>query len=369
MIEQHWGESSDFSIGLEEEVMILDAETLAPAPAVRTLLAGAEGWRLPGRLKTELHASVVELNTDVCASVPEATAALGELRRAAAAIAEESGLRIAAAGAHPLARAEELEIADERRYEKMVAFAGVTARRQGVNGLHVHVGMPSADACIAALESVLPWLPVVLALSANSPYFAGDETGLASNRAEILAQLPRSGAPPRFDTYAEWEALVERLGRLGLARDYTAIWWDARPHPRFGTLEVRMPDQPTALALTGAFAALVQALCAAALDGGPPPRDPAARALYQENRWAASRLGPRARLVHPDEERLAPASELGAELLERLAPVARPLGGDELLAALDPSMCEAERQVAVGRERGLEAVCADLVERSVASPS
>jgi carboxylate-amine ligase len=369
VIEQHWGESSAFSIGLEEEVMILDAETLAPVPAVQTLLAGAEGRRLPGRLKTELHASVVELNTDVCASVPEAVAALGELRRAAAAIAESEGLRIAAAGAHPVARAEELEIADERRYRKMVAFAGVTARRQGVNGLHIHVGMPSGDACIAALESILPWLPLVLALSANSPYLAGAETGLASNRAEILAQLPRSGAPPPFRSYADWEELVERLARLGLTRDYTAIWWDVRPHPRFGTLEVRMPDQPTALALTGALAALVQALCAAALDGGLSRRDPAARTLYQENRWAASRLGPRARLVHPDEERIATASELGAELLERLAPVARRLGVEEPLTALDPATCEAERQVAVGRERGLDAVCADLVRRSVALPA
>jgi carboxylate-amine ligase len=332
------------------------------------LIAGAEGRRLPGRLKTELHASVVELNTDVCESVPEAVAALAELRAAAAAIAEANGLRIAAAGAHPVARAEELEIASERRYEKMVAFAGVTARRQGVNGLHVHVGMPSADACFTALEGVLPWLPLVLALSANSPYLAGEATGLASNRAVILAQLPRSGAPPLFAGYADWEALVERLGRLGLTRDYTAIWWDVRPHPRFGTLEVRIPDQPTALALTGALAALVQALCAAALDGGPPRRDPAGRALYQENRWAASRLGPRAGLVHPDEERLAPASELGVELLERLRPVARSLGAESRLAALDPSTCEADRQVEVGREQGLGALCADLVRRSVASP-
>jgi carboxylate-amine ligase len=367
VIEAHWGESSPFSIGLEEEIMILDAETLMPAPEVATLLAGAEDRELPGRLKTELHASVVELNTDVCASVPEGAAALGALRRAAAEIAAEHGLRIAAAGAHPVARAEELEIVPERRYKQMVGFAGVTARRQGVNGLHVHVGMPSADACFAALESILPWLPVVLALSANSPYGEGEETGMASSRAEILALLPRSGAPPPLASYAEWESLVDRLVRLGLTRDYTALWWDVRPHPRFGTLEVRMPDQPTALQATAGLAALLQALCAAALDGPSRDGDAAGRAVYQENRWAASRLGPRARLVHPDEERVVEASELAAELLERLEPLAARLGSEQELRALDPSTCEGDLQVAVGRERGLEAVCADLVERSLAS--
>jgi glutamate---cysteine ligase / carboxylate-amine ligase len=369
VIESHWGESSPFSIGLEEEIMILDAQTLMPAPRVGKLVAGAEGRELPGRLKTELHASVVELNTNVCASVPEAAAALAVLRRAAAEIASEHGLRIAAAGAHPVVPAEELEIVPEPRYKQMVGFAGVTARRQGVNGLHVHVGMPSADACFAALESILPWLPVVLALSANSPYRAGEETGMASSRAETLALLPRSGAPPALASYAEWEALVDRLVRLGLTRDYTALWWDVRPHPRFGTLEVRMPDQPTLLRTTAALAALLQALCASALDGPSRNGDAAGRAIYKENRWAASRLGPRARLVHPDEERVAEASELAAELLERLEPVAAHLGSEQELRALDPSTCEADLQVVVGREHGLPALCADLVERSLASPA
>ena len=361
-MEGRWGTSSPFSIGLEEEIMILDAETLAPAPAVGTLLAGAEGLELPGRLKTELHASVVELNTNVCESVPEAVTALGELRRAAAEIAGSNGLRTAAAGAHPVAPALELEVVPEERYDKMVAFAGVTARRQGVNGLHVHVGMPSAEACFAAQEWILPWLPLVLALSANSPYVAGEETGMLSSRAEVLAQLPRSGAPPALASYAEWEELVARLVRLGLMRDYTALWWDVRPHPRFGTIEVRVPDQPTALARTGAFAALLRGLCVAALEAGPREHDAAGRAIYQENRWAAARLGPGARLVHPEEERLVEAAELARELIARL-------GSPPELAELELDACEAHRQLEIGREQGLVAVCADLVERSVASPA
>ena len=160
-------------------------------------------------------------------------------------LAEERGLRLAAAGSHPTSRPEDEEIADEARYAEFVDYAGVSARRQGVSGLHVHVGMPSAEACFHALEGVLPWLPVVLALSANSPYLAGQETGMQSNRAEVLAQLPRSGAPPAFASYEDWEAFVDAFARLGIGADYTRFWWDIRPHPTFGTLEVRMPDQPT----------------------------------------------------------------------------------------------------------------------------
>src|SRR5437764_13161496 len=291
MIEQRFGGSSPWSVGIEEEVMILDAGTFAPAAAVETLVREASGKDLPGRLKTELFAWVVELNTNVCGSVPEAVESIGGLRTGANEIAQQHGLRIAAGGSHPIVRPEEQEIAPDQRYLEFVEYAGISALRQGVNGLHVHVGMPSAEACMRVLEDVLPWLPLVLALSANSPYLRGEETGLASNRAEILAQLPRHGAPPAFASYADWEAFVDRFVRLGLADDYTRFWWDVRPHPSFGTLEIRMPDQPTELQLTGAFAALIQALCVAVLERPRPPLDPPARGIYAQNRSAALRLG------------------------------------------------------------------------------
>jgi carboxylate-amine ligase len=216
-----------------------------------------------------------------------------------------------------------------------------------------------------ALEGVLPWLPVVLALSANSPYLAGEETGLASKRAEVLALLPRATAPPVFTSYAEWEAFVERYVRLGLADGYTRFWWDARPHPSLGTLEIRSADQPTAPELSAAFAALLQALCATMVDGPPPAA--ANRGDYAQNRWAALRFGPRAELVHPKGDRLAKVPELLAELLELVEPAVRELGTEELLSALTPSRCEGDRQLEIGRERGLEAVAADLAERTVRS--
>jgi glutamate---cysteine ligase / carboxylate-amine ligase len=342
--EQAFGESEPLSIGVEEEVMLLDGDSLAPAPAVRELLADAEGEELPGRFKTELHASVVELNTNVCATVDEAVASIAAMRETAARLLERRGLRLAAAGSHPFAEPEDLDIVDEERYREFVGYAGVTARRQGVSGIHVHVGMPSAAACFQTLETILPWLPFVLALSANSPYLAGKATGLASNRAEILAQLPRSGAPPVFEGYEAWEGWVDRFIATGLASDYTQFWWDVRPHPRFGTLEIRMPDQPTALETSAALIQLIRDLCAWALEH--PAAEPADRGIFQQNRWAAARFGPAAELIHDGALVRVP------ELFERL-PFDPP--------ALDPSACEADRQLACGDAR---AACADIVERT-----
>jgi glutamate---cysteine ligase / carboxylate-amine ligase len=365
VIEQHFGESAPWSLGVEEEVMILDAETLALTPGVEVLVAWAKGRELPGVLKMELLASMVELATHVCASANEAVEALTELRLGAADAAGENGLAIAAAGTHAFSTPTAQQIAPDPRYLEFVGYAGISARRQAVCGLHVHVGMPGPEECMAALEGVLPWLPVVLALSANSPFLGGEETGLASSRAEVLAQLPRAAAPPAFDSYAAWEAFVERFVRLGLADGYTRFWWDIRPHPRFGTLEIRAPDQPTAVELTAAFAALLQALCATVVQG-PPPR-PAQRGDYAQNRWAALRFGPRADLIHPDGERLVPVPELAGELLELVGPAARELGTEELLRAIDPTRCEGDRQLEVARAESLEAVCADVAARTIRS--
>ena len=346
--------------------MILDEETLLLSPAVETLIAGAAERELPGTLKTELFASVVELTTNICDSVAEAGEALRALRAGADAIAREHELRIAATGTHPVSPPELEEIAPDPRYHEFVDYAGISARRQGVSGIHVHVGMPDADACFRALDNVLPWLPLVLALSANSPYLAGGESGHLSVRALVLAELPRAAAPPPFGSYEEWERFVERYVELGLADGYTRFWWDVRPHPAFGTLEIRVADQPTEVELTVAFTALLQALCAAAVEW--PVRDGAGvRGDYAQNRWAALHCGPAAELVHPDGDRLVAVPELAEELLALVRDHAADLGTLELLARIDPTRCEAERQLELGRRQGLEAVCADLAARTVGS--
>jgi carboxylate-amine ligase len=336
VIERHFGESAPLSLGVEEEVMILDAETLEPAAAVGVLVRGAESLDLPGTLKTELHAHVVELTTDICADVDEAVAALRELRVAADRIARDNGLVIAAAGAHPTAALSSLPVMQEARYLEMIQRLGYVAKRQGVNGLHVHVGVENADQCWERLEAVLPWLPVVLALSVNSPFVEGRSTGMLSNRASILAELPRGGAPPSFDGYDAWEAWVERLVRLGVMPDYTRVWWDARPHPRLGTLEIRVADQPTALARVQLIVQVVRDLVAHA------PASDAPRADYLQNRWSASRSGLDALLLHPDGKQAVSARDLARELL-----------------GAEPPEPEALAQLAA------ENVAADLVARTV----
>jgi carboxylate-amine ligase len=339
VIPQAFGQSPQWSVGIEEELFVLDAETLEPLPFPPEAFA-------PPRIKPELFASVVELNTGICESVEAAVTELAELRSEAKERAAAAGLALAAAGTWPTAVSEEQPITENEGYRRFIEYAGSSARRQYCSGLHVHVGMESAEACMAALEEVLRWLPVVLAASANSPYVAGRESGLASARAEILALLPRSAAPPAFASYEEWEAFAERLLELGLADSYTRIWWDVRPHPRFGTLEVRMADQPTSLEATAALAGLIHALVSTARPAGA-----ADRGIYAENRWAAARFGREARLVHPSGDRLATIPEL----LDELA--ARSGGAVGAVQGLD----QAGRQLALGRSEGLRSVCERLV--------
>jgi glutamate---cysteine ligase / carboxylate-amine ligase len=351
LIEQHFDRA--LTVGVEEELWILDGETLELVAGVQQLLAGVEGRTLPGILKTELHASVVEVTNEVADSADEAVDRIAALRRAAAEVAQANGLLVAASGSYPTSRPDRQEIAPEERYREFVEYAGPSARRQGVSGLHVHVGMPSADDCFRVMDTILPWLPLVLALSANSPYFAGEETGMLSVRAEVLGFLPRAGAPPPVRSYAEWEAFVERMVATGLASTYTSFWWDVRLHPQFGTLEIRAPDQPTSLERTRVFVRLLHELCAWALDAPSRPYDPAERGIYAQNRWAASRFGPHGKLIHPDRAEALTVAELLREL---------PVAAD----GFDGESCEADRQLEVGRADGLRAVCADLVERSVA---
>jgi glutamate---cysteine ligase / carboxylate-amine ligase len=340
VIPHAFGQSEPWSVGIEEELFVLEVGSLSPAPFPPSELDGV-------RLKQELFASVVELNTGVCRSVEGATRELATLRTVARERAAEAGLVLAACGTWPTALPEEQAITEDEGFRRFVEYAGPSARRQYCSGLHIHVGVASPEACMEALEAVLPWLPLVLAVSANSPYVGGRETGLASARAEILSLLPRSGAPPIFDSYAEWEAFAERLLALGLADEYTRIWWDVRPHPRFGTLEVRMPDQPTRLEDTAALAGLVHALVRSS-EAGPA----ADRGAYAENRWAAFRFGREARLIHPDGTRLAPVPELLDELAGRVG-----------AAVVDPvrELDQAGEQVRLGRAEGLVSLCQRLV--------
>ena len=330
--------------------MLVDAETLAQQPLSSEVIPRVRAER--GLVKHELFESIVELNSGICASPDDALEVIRALRGGTADAAREIGCTIAAAGSHPTDVASEQAIADEPHYREFVDYAGPTARRQGVQGLHVHVGMPDAETCLRVMEWVIPWLPLLLALSANSPWFEGERSGLLSTRAEILGLLPRHGAPPRFESWSEWERLIKRFCDSGLIDNYGAIHWDIRPHPRFGTLEVRMPDQPTDVVRTGAFVALVHALAAWALEQPPPPEAAGDRAVFDQNRWAASRFGPRAEFIHPERDGPAVSTaDLYAELVQRV-------GADPL----DATSCEADVQLAFDDPH---AAAVDIVRRSL----
>jgi carboxylate-amine ligase len=326
------GFGRSLTLGVEEELLLVDESTLALASGVSRILP-----ERTKRLKTELFECLIETTTPVCESAAEALAELTALRRDVVARAASQGLRIHAAAMHPFSRGIDQEIVPEPRYLKMKAEVGPAIFRQVVCGLHVHVGMPDEAACLRGLEGVLRWLPEVLALSANSPYRDGEESGLRSSRAGRLGELPRAAAPPVFETWADWEQLTA-------GRDYTRMWWDVRPHPRLGTLEVRIADQQTDVGRSAAFAALLQALAAEAIESSPAVVD---REEYAERRLAAAR------------GTLAPGDLAGAA-----EPAARRLGTWELVRDLLDAPAEAERQLAVGRADGVLAVAADVVERT-----
>jgi len=320
------------TLGVEEELLLLDAATLAPVPAVEEVVP-----ERTERLKTELFACIVETTTEICETADEALEQLRALREDVRGRAAAHGLVVAGSGTHPFARPEEQEIVDEPRYREMVAKLGPVAHGQLVCGLHVHVGMASPEACLRALEGVLPHLPVILGLSANSPYLAGEANGELSRRAGRLAQLPRADAPPSFSSWADWDAFAA-------GRDYTRSWWDVRPHPQLGTLEVRIADQQTDVRRSAGIAAIVQALALVAAEREQPFAD---RALYLQRRAEGARAP-------------LPADGLAALVEER----ARALGSWELAAPVLADAPEAGRQLEIGRAGDLVSVTADLVARS-----
>ena len=328
------GFGRELTVGVEEELFLVDAETLATLPLFSSVVPE------PGpRLKPELFECIIEITTPVC---EDASGVLAELQRLRAEVAERArphGATILAAGTHPTALGEGQPIVPEQRYLDLAAGLGARVHRQLVCGLHVHVGMRDEESCLTALEGVLPRLPVLLSLSANSPFIEGEDSGARSARAGRLAELPRGGPPPVLRSWSVWESVA--------GPDYTRWHWDVRPHPRFGTLEVRIPDQQTDVRRSAAFAALVQALVLAVADTAVEPCD---RRRYLERRAAAAAAA-------PDPAELAALAAL-------VEPAARELGSWDVVEALLAAPPGAERQL----ELGPAAAVRDLAEPSLAWP-
>jgi len=219
-----FGQSAPFSIGVEEELFLVDSETLEPVPLAAVVVPE------PGpRIKHELFAGVVEITTPVCSNAGEVLEELRRLRADVAARAAERGTSILAAGTHPTALGAGQPVNDESLYREIAGQLGPALARQFVCGLHVHVSMPDEETCLRALEGAMASLPDVLELSANSPFVDGADSGLGSARADALLVLPAGGAPPVIRTWSDWEAATYGL-------DYRRLHWDIRPHPDYGTL-------------------------------------------------------------------------------------------------------------------------------------
>jgi carboxylate-amine ligase len=323
-----------FTLGIEEELMILDPETLGLSNSIQDLVEESDG----GEIKPELLECVLEIATRPCADTREAGEQLRTLRNQVRETAARKGLAIGSAGTHPFSLWEEQRISAGERYRHLVSELKFVARRELIFGLHVHVGMADPETAIHVANGMRVHIPILTALGANSPYWRGDDSGLASARVPIFRGFPRVGIPPY---YADWQNYRDRIAFMvdsGAIRDYTYLWFDVRPHPTFGTVEIRICDAQTRIEHTLALAALVQAMChelALHHDAGKPLTDYPYE-LLDENKWVAARHGLHGDIVDlPTSDRVG-TRELARRLYDRLRDHATDLGsGAEFEALLD----------------------------------
>jgi carboxylate-amine ligase len=298
--------------------------------------------------------SVLEVATPVCRTPADAANALRELRAYVTGIAQEKGLRVGSAGTHPFSLFERQRITARDRYRALVDQMQYVARRELIFGLHVHVAIDDPDKAIQIVNGFLPHLAPLLALSASSPFWRGEPTGLSSSRQMVFAAFPRSGPPPRFRDYEDYAKVVGQLEKTGCIADYTHIWWDIRPHPRLGTIEVRICDAVTNVEDAVAIAAYVQALAKHLSelfdDGEEIPSYH--RILTTENKWLAGRYGLEAPVMDLTTGRRnrVPVAQLVRRTLRDLEPHARELGAERELDGIKDILARgngADRQLRI----------------------
>jgi carboxylate-amine ligase len=365
---EHHFSGPSFTIGIEEELMIVDRESLELVNAIESLLEDATH----GEIKPELMESVLEIATKPCANTAEAGAQLRALRSQVLANAANKGLTIGSAGTHPFAMWEDARIVQRPRYRELISALRFVARQELIFGLHVHVGVDDPDKAIHVANGMRFHLPILLALSANSPFWRADATGLMSTRTPIFRAFPRVGIPPTYDDWDDYRSQIDYMVESGVMADYTYLWYDVRPHPQFGTVEIRVCDAQTRVEHTLALAALIQAmvheLCAGFEAGERLAHIP--WQLMDEMKWLAARHGLDGELLAlPTQERVS-ARDLGRRHLERLREHAQQLGSaDDLegIADLLDGGNGAERQVVVYEaNHDLREVMAEIVEATAA---
>ncbi|HST55296.1 MAG TPA: carboxylate-amine ligase [Solirubrobacteraceae bacterium] len=323
-----------YTVGIEEELMILDASSLDLVNAIESIL----GEDPPsGQIQSELLESVLEIATPPCPDVSTAATELTALRALVRDRAHEHGLSIGSAGTHPFAQWEHQRVVGDDRYRNLVSSLGFVARQELVFGMHVHVGMADPEETIHVANALREYVPLLIALSANSPLWRGELTGLMSSRVPIFRAFPRVGLPPSFDGWADFERRVEFMTTRGLIEDYTYLWYDVRPHPRLGTIEIRAMDSQTRVEHTIALTALVQTLVKHLVEqfkpGEPVSEHP--WEILDENRWLAARHGLDAELVDFADGQRRGVRTLTRTLLEQLAEHARELDCEAQLAGVE----------------------------------
>jgi carboxylate-amine ligase len=326
-----------YTLGIEEELMILDEETLDLSNSIETVLAALPPVEGEPQVKEELMESVVEIMTTPSSSMHEVSEQLHGLRRQVQATARECGLAIGSAGTHPSALWEEQRIVARPRYRALVSQLRWIARQELIFGVHVHVGVDDPDKAVHVANGMRVHLPLLLALSANSPFWRADHTGLLSTRTPVFRAFPRVGIPPRYEDWEDYERRVEFMVRSKVIEDYTYLWYDVRPHPRLGTVEVRVMDAQTRVEHTLGLAALVQALvkelCEHFEAGSRLSSYP--YEMLDENKFIAARHGLDGELVDLPQEQRVSTRALAKRVLDRVRDHAQDLGSADQLAGVD----------------------------------
>jgi carboxylate-amine ligase len=354
--EHRFGSSTPLTIGVEEELLLVDEGCGLVAEGERVLEEIDRGHRKA--VSTEIFATQIELKTGICLDAGQAVGELTEVRRAVAAI----GARLMGSGLYP-GDSGKAALVEKARYvpvkEDLVSLLSTPPC-----GLHVHVGVPDPETAVAVANAMRHHLPVLAALTANSPFRDGEDTGMASARASVVRSYPRFELPRAFRDYEDFLRVADQLITAAGVDDYTYLWWDVRPHPNLGTVEVRGMDVQPRPEQNAAIAALIQALAAKEIDRPGAPG--LTREAIEESYYQASRYGLEARLM-VDDHTAAPALDVARGTLEEARPYAADLGGEDALEEIDRILSDgngADRQRRVHGERGMEALLRDLAERT-----
>ncbi|MBX3438112.1 MAG: YbdK family carboxylate-amine ligase [Planctomycetaceae bacterium] len=341
------------TLGVEIELQLVNAQTLDLSPSIHAVL-GALPEHLTAQVKPELMQSYLEINTGICSTVADVREDLSGVLRQLEPIAGSLGLRLLWAGTHPFASWRRQQITVNDRYYKLVELMQDVARRLVTFGLHVHVGVESGDKAVMICDRMLRHLPLLLALSANSPFWESRPTGLQSNRSKIMEMLPTAGLPHQMRNWSEYVWLIAHLQHTGFINTIREIWWDIRPHHNFGTVEIRICDMPANLEQVLAITALVQCLVVAIsdqIDQGTYLSEYHPM-IVQQNKWRATRYGAQAQLVDSDDYKQHSVQHTTDHLVERLLPTAEMLGCVRELESVRalPSNTGAEQQERIYEE-------------------